>query len=126
MSQRFDAGSLGGRSVLFTAVDKLEHCGEFIRGWLTISLGSSPPELMVEFPNNTPYLLMDRRNTRFVTVVEALRYEKMQSDILSKVFGEGDHVHVVSQMTPEELAKLVESQRGGNGPDDRQIPGQYL
>ena len=121
MSQRFDAGSLGGRSVLFTTVDKLEHCGEFIRGWLD----SSPPQLMVEFPNNTPYLLMDRRNTRFVTVVEALRYEKMQSDILSKVFGEGDHVHVVSQMTPEELAKLVESQRG-NGPDDRQIPGQYL
>ena len=106
---------------MFTAVDKLEHSEKFIRGWLE----GPPPELMVEFPNNTPYLLMDRRNTRFVTVVEALRYEKMQSDILAKVFGEGDHVHVVSQMTPEELAKLVESQKG-NGPDDRPMPGQYM
>ena len=96
-----------GRSVLFAAVDFVEHHDTFRRGMVVVK--GTPARVVVEFPTDTPYMLLDRKMVRFVTQLQALRYEKAQGEALHALMGDGNgepppHAHV--SVSPADGVKI--------------------
>ena len=109
-----------GPSLIFVAADGLRRCPddassmEALRG----------EEVVARFPSGLPYLLIERRATRFVSQVAIAKYEKRITDAIKKIYGSeivdaGELAAILSGRKRRAAGEEAEE-------DTRPVPGQYV